>query len=121
MTNTPVSLQHYFLDEESKKIVTHFEDAFVMHQNVQDVFDRILRVITHPGEKTLVGVVGPSGVGKTALMQQIYKHLKALSQFDPNWHEGRIACGKMTLSLQGNRVFDWTYFMTDCLNLFQSL
>ena len=53
----------------------YFEKKVVAHQHLKQVYEDLLHAVRYPAGTSLIWVVGPTGVGKTTLLQRLVKPL----------------------------------------------
>src|SRR5260370_42574627 len=61
----------------------YFETKVVAHHHLKQVYEDLLHAVRYPPGTSLICVVGPTGVGKTTLLQRLGKQLVEEAAHDP--------------------------------------
>jgi hypothetical protein len=103
--------------EDQEKLDT-FERIIITHPHSQRAFDELMNTILTPAGANIVMVVGPTGVGKTALLRRVMIELRQFVLADENRNLGHIPYGSLVLpSYEGGR-FNWKNFHKRILEIF---
>lgn len=70
--------------------LSYFTDYSVAHTVLANAFNRLMQIIHFPAGKQLVFVIGPTGSGKTFLMEGIIDELKYIWSKEQHTDRGRI-------------------------------
>lgn len=85
----------------------YFRDYEVLHPRIQVIFDKVMRIIREPGGKQIIFVVGPTGVGKSFLINWLVSELRyewsLLQETDP----GRIPVAWMEVPAKDTKQPSW--------------
>lgn len=85
--------------------------GLVQHPHFDDALRRIMSEIEFPTDTKLLLVVGPTGVGKTRLREQVEKHILKLAATKQANNPGRIPCVSFEVpSIASNHRFSWREF-----------
>lgn len=95
--------------------INRFREKIVKHDQLEDVLDHVIRLVTSPRPETVAALVGPSGVGKSTIIRAVQRHLCALHaermERDPGFLP--YLSFRATSPLDGN--FSWGDFFTRAL------
>lgn len=106
------------LDAEGQKIVDDFDKSLIPHRTLAKARKELERAILSPGNRLIIAVVGPAGVGKTTLMEMVDSILWKRAAADTNWDRGRIPTGKVEMRLLPGKPFGWSDYLVDALEAF---
>ncbi len=70
---SPQGFPHDLLEQPVEVRRRYFETKVVAHQRLKEVYEALLHAIRYPAGTSLILIVGPTGVGKTTLLQRIVK------------------------------------------------
>ena len=71
----PQGFPQELLNQPIENRLHYFETKVIAHQYLKEVYEALLQFIYHPTGKSLLLVIGPTGVGKTTLKQRVVKQL----------------------------------------------
>lgn len=102
--------------EQSKEVRRHyFETKVVAHQRLKEVYEALLHAIRYPAGTSLILVVGPTGVGKTTLLQRVVKQLIEDAAADPTATPGHMPVIAMEAPSPDSGNFSWKDYFTRAL------
>jgi Cdc6-like AAA superfamily ATPase len=83
---SPEGFPRHLLQRPSNERLAYFRSYTVAHPQLKAVSDSLLRAVREPAGRSLILVLGPTGVGKTTLRLRIEQELKRqfLSLGNPN-------------------------------------
>ncbi len=93
----------------------YFETKVVAHQRLKEVYETLLHAIRYPAGTSLIFVAGPTGVGKTTLLQRIVKQLIDDAKSDPTTTLGHIPVVAMEAPSPDSGNFSWKDYFTRAL------
>jgi AAA domain len=79
----------------------------IAHQILKQTYDSLLHAIRHPASASTILVFGPTGVGKTTLLQQIEKQLIKDAIIDPKTKPGHIPVVSIEAVSPDSSNFNW--------------
>lgn len=98
------------LDADIDTQLQYFEEVTVAHRNLKQVDKALKRHIRHAGNRKAVLVIGPTGAGKTKLMERTTEYLLDIAASDPQMSPGRIPVATMeafSSTKRGVKGYDW--------------
>jgi hypothetical protein len=93
----------------------YFETKVVAHQRLKEVYEALLHAIRYPAGTSLILVVGPTGVGKTTLLERTVKQLIVDAAHDPTTTPGHIPAIAMEAPSPDSGNFSWKDYFTRAL------
>jgi hypothetical protein len=93
----------------------YFETRVVAHQRLKDTYEALLHAIRYPAGKSLILVTGPTGVGKTTLLERTIKQLIEDAACDPTTTPGHIPAIAVEAASPDTGNFSWKDFFTRAL------
>jgi hypothetical protein len=93
----------------------YFETKVVAHQRLKEVYEALLHAIRYPAGTSLILVVGPTGVGKTTLLERTVKQLIEDAAIDPTTTPGHIPAIAMEAPSPDSGNFSWKDHFTRAL------
>ena len=93
----------------------YFETKVVAHQRLKDTYEALLHAIRYPAGKSLILVTGPTGVGKTTLLERTIKQLIEDAACDPTTTPGHIPAIAVEAASPDTGSFSWKDFFTRAL------
>jgi energy-coupling factor transporter ATP-binding protein EcfA2 len=93
----------------------YFETKVVAHQRLKDTYEALLHAIRYPAGKSLILVTGPTGVGKTTLLERTIKQLIEDAACDPTTTPGHIPAIAVEAASPDTGNFSWKDFFTRAL------
>lgn len=107
----PVSL----LEQSKEERLAYFKAYTVAHPHLSRADTAVWNAIREPAGKLLVFVFGPTGVGKTTLLEHIEKRLmeQALSRMQED--HSHLPAARLNAMAPPSRLFKWADFYTRAL------
>jgi energy-coupling factor transporter ATP-binding protein EcfA2 len=93
----------------------YFEKKVVAHQHLKQVYEDLLYAVRYPASTSLIWVVGPTGVGKTTLLQRLVKQLIEDAAHDPATTPGHMPAMLMEAVSPDTGNFSWKDYFTRAL------
>ncbi len=93
----------------------YFGTKVVAHQRLLEVYEALSHAIRYPAGASLILVAGPTGVGKTTLLQRIVKQLIEDASRDPTTTPGHIPVIAMEAPSPDSGNFSWKDYFTRAL------
>jgi energy-coupling factor transporter ATP-binding protein EcfA2 len=103
------------LDQSLEARRHYFEAKVVAHQRLKEVYEALLHAIRYPAGTSLVLVVGPTGVGKTTLLQRVVKQLIEDAACDSTTTPGHMPVIAMEAPSPDSGNFSWKDYFTRAL------
>lgn len=103
------------LEQPVQERLQYFEKLVVSHKRLKETYDELLHAIRYPATTSLIYVFGPTGVGKTTLLQQIEKALIKDALADPNADPGHIPVSIIEAVSPDSGNFNWKEYYTRAL------
>jgi DNA polymerase III delta prime subunit len=103
------------LDQPMTERRHYFETKVIAHQRLKEVYEALLQAIRYPAGISLVLVAGPTGVGKTTVLQRVVKQLIEDAAHDPNTTAGHIPVIAMEAPSPDSGNFSWKDYFTRAL------
>lgn len=93
----------------------YFETKLVAHHHLKQVYEALLHAVRYPAGTSLIWVVGPTGVGKTTLLQRLVKQLIEDAARDPATTPGHLPAMLMEAVSPDTGNFSWKDYFTRAL------
>ncbi len=103
------------LDQSLEARRHYFETKVVAHQRLKEVYEALLHAIRYPAGTSLILVVGPTGVGKTTLLQRIVKQLIEDAAGDLTTTPAHMPVIAMEAPSPDSGSFSWKDYFTRAL------
>lgn len=109
------SFPRELLEQSKEERLAYFKAYTVAHAHLSQADDTVWNAIREPAGKLLVFVFGPTGVGKTTLLEHIEKRLleQALSRMQEN--QSHLPVVRLNAMAPSSRLFKWADFYTRAL------
>jgi archaellum biogenesis ATPase FlaH len=114
-TPSPQGFPRELLEQPIEARRRYFETKVVAHQRLKEVYEALLHAIRYPAGTSLILVFGPTGVGKTTLLQRIVKQLIEDAAIDPLTSPGHIPVVAMEAASPDSGNFSWKDYFTRAL------
>jgi archaellum biogenesis ATPase FlaH len=114
-TPSPQGFPRELLEQSIDARRLYFETKVVAHQLLKEAYDALLHAIRYPAGTSLILVFGPTGVGKTTLLQRIVKQLIEDAAADPLTSPGHIPVVAMEAASPDSGNFSWKDYFTRAL------
>lgn len=111
----PQGFPHALLEQPMEARRHYFETKVVAHQRLREVYEALLHAIRYPAGTSLILVIGPTGVGKTTLLQRIVKQLIEDAARDPTTTPGHMPVMMMEAASPDTGNFSWKDYFTRAL------
>ncbi len=116
MSNQPAQgFPRELLDQPVAARRHYFETKVVAHQHLKQVYEDLLHAVRYPAGTSLIWVVGPTGVGKTTLLQRLVKQLIEDAAHDPATTSGHIPTVLVEAASPDTGNFSWKDYFTRAL------
>lgn len=112
---SPQGFPHDLLEQPVEVRRRYFETKVVAHQRLKEVYEALLHAIRYPAGTSLILIVGPTGVGKTTLLQRIVRQLIEDAARDPTTTPGHIPLLALEAPSPDSGNFSWKDFYTRAL------
>jgi len=109
------SFPRELLEQSKEERLAYFKAYTVVHPHLSRADDAVWNAIREPAGKLLIFVFGPTGVGKTTLLEHIEKRL--LEQALPRMQTDRshLPVARLNAMAPSSRLFKWPDFYTRAL------
>lgn len=114
-TSNKQSFPRELLEQSKEERLAYFKAYTVAHPHLSQADDAVWNAIREPAGKLLIFVFGPTGVGKTTLMEHIEKRLmeQALSRMQTD--QTHLPVTRFNAIAPSSRRFRWADFYTRAL------
>jgi energy-coupling factor transporter ATP-binding protein EcfA2 len=114
-TSNKQSFPQELVEQSKEERLAYFKAYTVAHPHLRRADDAIWNAIREPAGKLLIFVFGPTGVGKTTLLEHIEKHLmeQALSRMALD--QSHLPVARLNAIAPSARQFKWPDFYTRAL------
>jgi len=113
--SSPQGFPRELLQQSADARRRYFETKVIAHQRLFQVYEDLLHVIRYPAGTSLILVSGPTGVGKTTLLQRIVKQLVEDAACDPTIPPDHIPVMAMEAPSPDSGNFSWKDYFTRAL------
>lgn len=109
------SFPHELLEQPKEERLAYFKAYTVAHPHLSQADDAVWNAIREPAGKLLIFVFGPTGVGKTTLLEHIEKRFleQALSRMQTD--QSHLPVARLNAMAPSSRLFKWADFYTRAL------
>src|SRR6266851_3910736 len=112
---SPQGFPHELISQPIEARRHYFEKKVVAHQHLKQVYDDLLHAVRYPASTSLIWVVGPTGVGKTTLLQRLVKQLIEDAAHDPATTPSHMPAILMEAASPDTGNFSWKDYFTRAL------
>jgi energy-coupling factor transporter ATP-binding protein EcfA2 len=109
------SFPHELLEQSKEECLAYFKAYTVAHPHLSQADDAVWNAIREPAGKLLVFVFGPTGVGKTTLLEHIEKRLMEQALLRMAQDQGHLPVVRLNAMAPSARQFKWPDFYTRAL------
>ena len=114
-TNRPRAFPAHCCNSRLKYDGTTLRRKVVAHHHLKQVYEDLLHAVRYPAGTSLIWVVGPTGVGKTTLLQRLVKQLIEDAALDEASTPGHIPAMLMEAASPDTGNFSWKDYFTRAL------
>ncbi|HEY1353411.1 MAG TPA: hypothetical protein VGF67_27700 [Ktedonobacteraceae bacterium] len=109
------SFPRELLVQSKEERLAYFKAYTVAHPHLSKADDAVWNAIREPAGKLIIFVFGPTGVGKTTLLEHIEKRLmeQALSRMQAD--QSHLPVARLNAMAPSSRLFKWADFYTRAL------
>jgi energy-coupling factor transporter ATP-binding protein EcfA2 len=112
---SPQGFPRKLLEQSIEARRHYFETKVVAHHHLKQVYEALLHAVRYPAGTSLIWVVGPTGVGKTTLLQRLVKQLIEDAAHDPATTPGHLPALLMEAASPDTGNFSWKDYFTRAL------
>jgi GTPase SAR1 family protein len=95
------------LEQSIGERLHYFDKVVIAHQILKQTYDALRHAIRYPASASIILVFGPTGVGKTTLLQQIERQLIKDAQANPDANPGHIPVVGVEAVSPDSGNFNW--------------
>ena len=100
----------------STHILTRYKARLIPHTRFTETFDDLIKALDAMRPSRIITVQGPTGVGKTTLLNAVYHDGIKRALSDPHWSSRRIPMVRLVAPLEGKRrQFSWPKYYEEML------
>jgi hypothetical protein len=103
------------LQQPPDQRIAYFEQYTMAHPHLVTAVQTLMQAISEPAGASLIFVFGPTGVGKTTLLQRVTQKLTEAALPDLEIDRGRIPITGIEAISPEFSTFDWKDFYVRCL------
>lgn len=96
--------------------INSFKKIKIIHPKMKEVMQKLYTLIDHPIENEIVMVLGPSGVGKSTLIQSLKREIIEASLAELESDKSKLPLVIVELVSPDNGLFNWKDFYIRTLN-----
>jgi Cdc6-like AAA superfamily ATPase len=114
-TSTNATRHNDHLPKTSEAIRGEFKRFQIAHPRIARVLTKLSKMILADSGFDIVLVIGPTGVGKTSVLNALYKRINQQYESERKNNPGFIPCIKFEVPEPGPRQFAWSTFYMEPL------
>jgi energy-coupling factor transporter ATP-binding protein EcfA2 len=104
---TPTHFPTELLQASNSEKLAYFQRYTVVHRRLKEAYDAFVSAVLNPGGASLIFLFGPTGVGKTTLLNQVVKVLIEQKKYEMEIDSGYLPVASVEARAPESGSFDW--------------